>query len=67
MTALQEIEGLFERTGEHVKGCLDELDWLKGHAGGNYQRFSQVQKQRLAALINHIRALSELLNREVAL
>ena len=66
-TALEEIEGLFERTEEHVKGCLDELAWLKGHSGGNYQRFSQGQKQRLAALINHIRALSELLNREVAL
>ena len=65
--ALDEIEGLFERTAEHVKGCLDELTWLRGHAGGDYQRFSHGQKQRLAALINHIRALSELLNREVAL
>ena len=53
--------------GFGVKGCLDELAWLKGHSGGNYQRFSQGQKQRLAALINHIRALSELLNKEVAL
>ena len=66
-TALEEIEGLFERTAEHVKGCLDELTWLRGHAGGDYQRFSHGQKQRLAALINHIRALSELLNKEVAL
>ena len=66
-TALEEIEGLCQRTEEHVEGCLDELAWLKGHAGGNYQRFSQGQKQRLATLINHIRALSELPNKEVAL
>ena len=66
-TALKDIEGLFERTEEHVKGCLDELAWLKGHSGSNYQRLSQGQKERLTALINHVRALSELLNREVAL
>ena len=65
--ALDEIAGLFERTAEHVNGCLEELTWLRGHAGGDYQRFSHGQKQRLAALINHIRALSELLNKEVAL
>ena len=65
--ALEEIERLLERTEEQIRGCLDELAWLKGHAGGNYQRFSQGQKQRLAALIDHIRALSQLLNKEVAL
>ena len=66
-TALDEIEGLYGRTVQHTRGCLDELTWLRGHAGGDYQRFSQGQKQRLAALINHIRGLRELLNREVAL
>ena len=66
-TALEEIEGLYGRSVQHTRGCLDELTWLRGHAGGDYQRFSQGQKQRLATLINHIRALSELLNREIAL
>ena len=66
-TALQEIERLLQRTEEQVRGCLDELAWLNGHAGGNYQRFSEGQKRRLAALIDHIRPLSKLLNEEVAL
>ena len=65
-TALKEIEGIFERTEERIKGCLDELAWLNGHAGGNYQRFSQGQKQRLTSLLDHIRPLSKLLNEEVA-
>ena len=66
-TASREVEGLHRRTMTHVEGCLAELGWLTGHAGSDYQRFSEAQKQRLAALINHIRSLSELLNKEVAL
>ncbi len=63
-TTLQEIETLLERTEERIKGCLDELAWLKGHAGNNYQRFSRGQEQRLSALIDHVRALTALLNKE---
>ena len=66
-TANREIGGLHKRTRTHLEGCLTELGWLTGHAGSDYQRFSEEQKQRLAALINHIRSLSELLNKEVAL
>ena len=66
-TANREIEGFHRRTRTHVEGCLTELGWLKGYAGGDYQCFSEGQKQRLAALINHIRSLSELLTKEVAL
>ena len=66
-TALEEIEGISKRTEEQITGCLDEIAWLRGHAGSNYQRFSQAQKERLAALIDHIRPLSKLLNKEVGL
>ena len=37
------------------------------HDPNNYQRFTQEQKERLAALINHVRSLSKLINAEVAL
>ena len=66
-TALEEVERISKRTEDQITGCLDELAWLRGHAGSNYQRFSQAQKERLAALIDHVRALSELLNKEVGL
>ena len=66
-TANREIEGLHRHTRTHVGGCLTELGWLDGHAGSDYQRFNEAQKQRLATLINHIRSLSELLKKEVAL
>ena len=66
-TANREVEGLHRSTKIHVEGCLTELGRLKGYAGGDYQCFSEGQKQRLAALINHIRSLSELLTKEVAL
>lgn len=66
-TASQEVEGLHRRTRTHVEGCLTELGWLTDHAVSDYSHFSEAQKQRLAALINHIRSLSELLNKEVVL
>ena len=66
-TANREIEGLGQRTEEHSKGCLAELDWLTNHAPKNYRQFNLEQKERLAALINHIRSLSQLLKAEVAL
>lgn len=65
--ASREIEGLGQRTKEHAEGCLAELDWLTKHASKDYKRFSLAQKERLAALINHIHSLSQLLKAEVAL
>lgn len=66
-TAGREIEGFQSRTKTHVEGCLAELNWLQNNAGRDYVHFGEAQKHRLAALINHIRSLSELLNKEVAL
>ena len=66
-TADREIKGLGRRTKEHSEGCLAGLDWLTSHAPKNYRQFNLAQKERLAALINHIRSLSQLLKAEVAL
>ncbi len=66
-TAYREVQGLEATTKRHVEGCLSTLDWLKMRAPYDYQQFDRVQKERLAALINHVRSLSELLNAEVAL
>ena len=66
-TAEREISGLSARTGEHADGCLDGLAWLGTNAPSDYRRFNKSQKERLAALINHISSLSELLCTEVAL
>ena len=66
-TANREIKGLRKRTKEHSGGCLSELTWLINHAPENYRQFNLGQKERLTALINHIRSLSQLLKAEVAL
>ncbi|MXW78443.1 MAG: hypothetical protein F4Z57_05550 [Gemmatimonadetes bacterium] len=66
-TANREIKGLGQRTKEHSEGCLAGLDWLTNHAPKNYRQFNLGQKERLTALINHIRSLSQLLKAEVAL
>ena len=50
-----------------LRSMIESLFRLTYHDPNNYQRFSQEQKERLAALINHIRSLSELLNRRSAL
>ena len=66
-TANREINGLGQRTKEHSEGCLAGLNWLTNHAPKNYRQFNLGQKERLAALINHIRSLGQLLKAEVAL
>ena len=63
--ANREIAGIQRRVKPHAEGCLDELRRLKSHAPNDYQRFSQEQKLRLAALVNHARSLGALLNKEV--
>ena len=66
-TADGEIEGLGLSTRTHTAGSLAELNWLRDHGPTDYQRFDREQKERLAALVNHVRALGELLRTEVAL
>ena len=63
--ASRKIAGIQRLAKTHTEGCLDGLRRLKSHAPNDYHRFSQEQKLRLAALINHVRSLAALLNKEV--
>ena len=65
--AMREIEGLRQQIGEHADGCLADLQWLTKYAPTDYREFQNDQKERLAALINHIRSLGKLLSAQVAL
>ena len=65
--AIQEIGALRRRTVEHSSGCRTVLAWLGSAAPDDYRAFNDEHKERLVALINHIRSLSELLRAEVAL
>ena len=64
-TVNREIKGFEEQTKVDAEGCTASLDWLVKQAPEDYLDFNMGQKERLAALINHIRSLSVLLNTEV--
>ena len=64
--ALDEIRHIESSTTRHISGCQRMLDLL-ATAPADYHDFSDGQKKRLAALINHIRSLSELLSLQVKL
>ena len=66
-TAQREIEGLESSTRTYTAGTLASLGWLCDYAPRDYQQFDPGQKERLAALVNHIHSLSELIRKEVAL
>ena len=66
-TASREIGGLGTSTRTHIDGTLAVLGWLRDNAPNDYQQFATGQKERLAALVNHIRSLGELLRKKVAL
>lgn len=65
--ATREIEGLRQQVGKHADGCLADLEWLAERAPTDYRDFQGDQKERLAALINHIRSLGKLLSAQVSL
>ena len=66
-TAHREIEGLVADTRTFTEGTLASLGWLCDNAPHDYRQFDPGQKERLAALINHIRSLSELIRKEAVL
>ncbi len=66
-TVHREIEGLGANTRTYTEGTLASLGWLCDYAPHDYRQFDPGQKERLAALINHIRSLGELIRKEVAL
>ena len=71
--ANREIEEIRNLTNTHAEGCLDDLRRLKSHPSSDarapydpndYRQFSEERKLRLAALINNVRSLGALLNKE---
>ena len=66
-TAKGEIERLGASTRTYTEGTLASLGWLCDKAPKDYRHFDPGHKERLGALINHIRSLSELIRREVVL
>lgn len=65
-TAGAEIQRLLALTTEHVGGVTKQLQWLLRNAPFDYANFSEEDKLSLAALINNVRSLSQLLNQKVA-
>ncbi|MGB1258204.1 MAG: hypothetical protein ACPG51_20190 [Thiolinea sp.] len=64
-TAQHEVGKLHDLTSQHVQGMMQTLAVLKSDAPTNYQQFSSDQKNRLSALVNHVRSLSVLLNKKI--
>ncbi|EKN4581176.1 hypothetical protein PXQ17_001544 [Vibrio parahaemolyticus] len=60
-----EIKRLIDLTKQHSQGMKDILSSLVNAAPLDYNRFTEEHKLSLGALINHIRSLSELLNKSV--
>jgi len=54
-----------ELTQEHIDGVQNLLNTLKSEAKNDYREFSDDQKLQAGALINHITALSGLLNTNI--
>jgi hypothetical protein len=65
-TAKEEIAKLLKLTQEHADGINTRLNFLKQEATSNYLDFSDDHKIELAALINNIQALSQLLNKKLS-
>lgn len=63
--AADEIRGLRNLTKKHVKGMKSLLSVLKEDAPNDYAQFDDHQKNRLIALVNHVRVLGQLLNQKV--
>lgn len=61
--AIREILGLRDLTREHVAGMRELFNQLRDAAPQNYQDFEPEHRKMLAALINHVRSLSALLNK----
>jgi hypothetical protein len=64
--AKEEIAKLLKLTQEHANGINTRLNFLKQEATNNYLDFSHDHKIELAALINNIQALSQLLNKKLS-
>ncbi len=64
--ARAQITSLDTLTRQHAAGVDEQLDWLRRNAPRNYRSFNREQREMLAALINNIRSLAELLAKQVS-
>lgn len=64
-SATLEIDRMLEQTDKHTKGMREMLTKLKQDAPVDYNQFNLEMRQSIAALINHVHSLSELLNKKV--
>lgn len=59
------INQMCSSTTQERVGIEGDLMWLIKNAPHNYSHFSRAQRERLGALINHTKALGELIQRRV--
>ncbi len=65
-TAEAEIARIATSIRSHADNCLTNLDWLQENAPRDYREFAEPHKERLAALVNHIRSLGMLLRTQLS-
>lgn len=58
-------EELKVMTSEHYQGTEGIVDELEKNAPHDYTKFNAHQKAQLGALVNHINALSKLINKKI--
>ena len=63
--AHNEISDLITLTRQHESGVRDQLKHLRSEAPEDYLAFNDEAKHHLGALINNVKALAQLLNRQV--
>ena len=65
VAAKMDISHLITLTKKHSDGVVSLLEKLEESAPSDYSEFSSTEKELLAALINHLHSLSELMNKKV--
>lgn len=62
-----EITCLARQTWEHCDRGRNELNWLLENAPGDYKMFSPEERNRIGALVNHVKAMGESISQEFTL
>ena len=65
LAASKEITIFISLTIQHATGVKTLLNNLKSNGNTNYNNFSESEKDMISSLVNHILALSELINKKV--
>lgn len=62
--AAREISEILDLTNHHIEGTETLLNNIQTQAPKDYEKFSESQKQQLGTVVNHIKALTMLMNRK---